>query len=489
MKIKLLIIFILYSCICVAQEHYDKSSVSKKVQKLARKIEKVNVLMGSAVGYAGNRPQQYNNYEAMIAAASDKELAALTNHPNGVVRCYAFEGLCERKKEDKQFIFNILQKHINDEEGVENISGCIESTDMTGDIMISNVTYPYYESGEALLDSLQINAINILLIQSKSKLYHREIAIEALPPSVDNYQLVKNLVSVEKNETALIKLSEYKKEEDLNIFLTYYKTCGEDDTRLQTVYKIALNFPHTAFFKLLRNEVEKIQDDSGFSQSWESLYTAISSYKNQEAYEVLLLPFGDNVNKQIQKYHLDFIEKAINYSPDSIYDPLLWKLWDEYNCVIIRDFIHLKSLDAFKSYELSKKSLDTELVPFKAGTKDFYLSAELQSIMVKDIMEKDKLLAQQYIIRAIEVTNIGSIKAYLKIIESNKESVYVAPLFKRLITEDNPQVYLGVIETLISYNQKEINTKIPLIRKDNPAMNKGWGSNNLDELLEKYNIH
>ena len=46
--------------------------------------------MSEGVGVSGMRPGQWNNFEELKKYASVDELLALTNHKNGVVRCYSF---------------------------------------------------------------------------------------------------------------------------------------------------------------------------------------------------------------------------------------------------------------------------------------------------------------------------------------------------------------------------------------------------------------
>jgi len=54
---------------------------------IVQQIADINELMDHAVGYAGHRPEQWDNFEALQNTATTDELIALTRHPNGVVRC------------------------------------------------------------------------------------------------------------------------------------------------------------------------------------------------------------------------------------------------------------------------------------------------------------------------------------------------------------------------------------------------------------------
>jgi hypothetical protein len=67
--------------------------LSKKLKTLLHKMAAENVLMGSGVGFAGIRPEQWDRYEKLSRMATDDQLLALTNDTNAVVRCYAFQAL------------------------------------------------------------------------------------------------------------------------------------------------------------------------------------------------------------------------------------------------------------------------------------------------------------------------------------------------------------------------------------------------------------
>jgi hypothetical protein len=68
------------------------------------------------------------------------------------------------------------------------------------------------------------------------------------------------------------------------------------------------------------------------------------------------------------------------------------------------------------------------------------------------------------------------------------QKIFVEPLFKRLKNEWNAHVYLNLIETLISYNDNEINQRILKVRKKNNNLTKDWGGKSLDKLLLENNI-
>ena len=110
MKILLIIIILLTASISNSQTAYNGKLISKKTKKVVKKIEKVNELMSSAVYESGMKPKQWDNFEELKITATNDELIELTNHPNGVVRCYSFWALSHIKEIN---IFPIVINHLN----------------------------------------------------------------------------------------------------------------------------------------------------------------------------------------------------------------------------------------------------------------------------------------------------------------------------------------------------------------------------------------
>ncbi len=89
--------------------------------------------MGSAVYYAGIRPPQFDNFAQLEKTASQQELLTLTEHPNGVVRCYAAWALSHDSTVD---LVPIVIRHIQDTATVFTQFGCIGSQERVGDFFI-----------------------------------------------------------------------------------------------------------------------------------------------------------------------------------------------------------------------------------------------------------------------------------------------------------------------------------------------------------------
>ena len=78
--------------------HGANKSRADQVRHLVKAIETRNMLMNDAVGFSGEKPEQYRNFEKLLKAASKNDLLRLTRHRHGVVRCYAVWGLINNHK-------------------------------------------------------------------------------------------------------------------------------------------------------------------------------------------------------------------------------------------------------------------------------------------------------------------------------------------------------------------------------------------------------
>lgn len=204
-SILLVLIFIgLYSCKSSTKqaEAPGQPALSGEVKRLSDAIAEDNVLKGSAVGIAGERPAQWDRFMQLSKAATGKELVALTSHPNAVVRCYAFDALSKRPDIDP---FPILLRHLSDTAPVSTLYGCLGGKEKAGDIFLEVLTtgmegsprYKLSQSQKATLDSILLFDKNISL-RSKTNM------LAALPPESKYYDRLREMVTVEQNMDALI---------------------------------------------------------------------------------------------------------------------------------------------------------------------------------------------------------------------------------------------------------------------------------------------
>lgn len=90
------------------------------VYRLADSLAAVNALHGPYVGFSGEVTGQYRNFVALVDTANAEDLLELMQHPNAVVRGYAFWGLA---REQYGALDSVLLAHARDEAPVRVLQG------------------------------------------------------------------------------------------------------------------------------------------------------------------------------------------------------------------------------------------------------------------------------------------------------------------------------------------------------------------------------
>lgn len=481
-----LIVFLAFGC-----SGKTSSEISNETNLIVKKIEKINVLMGSAVGSAGIKPKQYENFEELKKNASKQELLTLINHSNGVVRCYSFWALASNKNTN---LFSIVKDHITDSIAVKTQFGCIGSIEKVGDFFINLVNPKYENTDVRQLSQTEFNKLQSLLINKENNLYAGYDAIENAVPTEYLYPKVREMVVKHHNQSALITLSKYKNPKDIELILKNRDQDLNDDGESGYFYtfRAIQNFPDSHFFPFLEKRLYETLDNDHFSNEWFELYSAIAAYKNQKSLDLLKVPFTKVKHQNIKEYHIKFVYEAILANKCELYDDLLWKIWQNEHIITIDGFDYFLKLNSAKTLELSKKEFNskyqikqTKVIP-KIDKSMF--SENLEETMLNFILLNDKSLAYDIIKDKITNAYVNDFEMYCTKVLELKDVSFTETLFKRLKTEDNPHVYLQIVETLISFKDQSINKRILDTRKKNKNMNEDWGNDSLDEILKKNNI-
>ncbi|MCL9806669.1 hypothetical protein NAT51_14125 [Flavobacterium amniphilum] len=488
MKNLALLLFLLSAAISYGQDKYDASQISSKTKKIVGLIAKENTVTGRFIGYSGNESEQYKNFEKLMLA-STKELLNLTNHPNGAVRSYAFWALCFRSNVD---LFGIVKNHMSDTEVVEYQSGCIASGEKVGDFFVRMVTSNYENPNRKTktLTEAQRKELDSLLIYSPNDLSSRYRAIENAEPSEQLYPVLKNLYTTTHNQSALLKLSEYKKETDIPLILSNREENKDPESGYYYTYKAMQNFPRTEYIPFLELRLRETLDETGFSNEWQELYTVIAAFKNQKALELLSIPLTEVKHNYIKGYHLDFIYDAVLDNYDPLYAELLWKIWESGQNINVTGYLFYLENNLQRAYKQTVKEFGIE--PAQSYNNLVYnqdiVTEKLSESMLNLILLNDKKLANEIIKLQILNSDVHGFKTYTAVIKKDKDQIFVKPLLERFAKENNPHVYLEIAKTLIAYQDKSINEQIIAVRKLNRGLIEDWGGEELTELLEKHNI-
>jgi len=194
---------------------FGEEVLSIRTAEIVKKIEKVNVVMGSEVGIAATRPEQYDNFTDLQTEASTLELIELTEHKNATVRSYAFWALSFDGSVD---LMPIVLKHIDDNELVSTQFGCSGEDIKTGDFFIGIATSTS-EWQPNKLSNDQITRLNHTLISSGSDLAAKARAINNAETTDELYPRLRTLVINENNQSGLVALAKFQNEQDVELIL------------------------------------------------------------------------------------------------------------------------------------------------------------------------------------------------------------------------------------------------------------------------------
>ena len=90
------------------------------LEMLAGSLAGVNELHGPYVGFSGTVTEQYKNFGKLVEKADPEELLDLMEHPNAVVRGYAFWALA---RDQYELLDSVLLAHARDEAPVRLMQG------------------------------------------------------------------------------------------------------------------------------------------------------------------------------------------------------------------------------------------------------------------------------------------------------------------------------------------------------------------------------
>lgn len=461
----IVILFLLIPLLSTAQ----KIKLSNSAKNTVRQIAEENLLQGDAVGFSGTPGPQYLLYKNLKAQTTKKQIRSLLKHPNTTVKCYAFWSIVDDG--DKKEIFNIIKQNMFDENPVETQFGCVVNTKMVGDIFLSEG----YREYEPILDSMQTHELDSLLLYSNNKVMARDFVLNRLKPIPQYYNRLKELAETENNGEAVVKLSEYKKEDDYKVIYNYYKSINPDNSDdLYFFYKAVANLPNPIFFPILESQLNKTFSETSHNDIWGEVYLAIAAYKNAEAANLLRKVFTSIEHDNMMPNHSFYITSAIMEHKYVLYEPVLWEIMEKYpKSVDIEPYLYLFKLDKRKAYFFTRKYLGIRssrtINNINYSPDDFIAAATVHDLMLYVLYKNEPDEALQYIKSHMQISQSG-LGTYFRVMKEIKSPEFKEVLFKRLETEDDSYYIKRIVSILKSYKDDTVNEKIYLMRKINPNL-------------------
>lgn len=297
-----------------AQYSYNEDLIRPEISKLAESMLS-GYVSAKFIGLEGNPSKDFQKFELLCELATTNELVELTNHPKGLIRCYAFIGTLA--KDTSGIPIKIYQNHLLDTEKVECSFGCR---------LIELKVNEFYN----IVATSSIDFGNIrTFTKSDFDIIHK-------PFSESDYKKIRSQAIIDSVNEAYIILAKYKKNQDIELI----KQLLKNENNLNWGLRSVIYFPDTAFLPILKTIYKRHDRKNWDSYSFFNLY-----YK-------VLVQYHDDWIKKILKRDMNnrflrqFIVAALQRFPESEYSELKSrKTVKELNTLTGGDLIRLMYLD------------------------------------------------------------------------------------------------------------------------------------------------
>jgi hypothetical protein len=230
------------------------------------------------------------------------ELRELTNHPNPVVRCYAFRSLNMISESEA---FKIVIQHLYDTSIIKSLHGCFEHDESVGDFFIG--VFRGHESKEK--NDQHLKALDSLIVVTPNKLACRGEAAKRLGVDEVYYSSVRKIALEDGLYWALVALAKFQKEQDIEPLLNAeIKEPFFRSSSLNTRFMIIRAFPHSDFLPFLEQHLNR--ELLGITGHARYLYLALVNFSGRHAHDLLLKPFTIK-NLEERTLHLQQLSVAL----------------------------------------------------------------------------------------------------------------------------------------------------------------------------------
>ncbi len=289
------------------------------IDSLVTDIAIENMLNDEGVGIGWSQNDQWERYIKLSEVATEEALVKLTDHENAVVRGYSFQALAKNKSSQ---VFPILINHLADTATVTSFSGCFKTDQMLGDYLIDVVTIDKNDTTTYKLDNREQAIIDSILLFDKSiQLSTRTNLLLKLPPKVEYYNRIKEILLDGDEDFALPLLAKYRKKVDKKLIVEKLTSTNREDWYYGLM--AVRNYPDPDFFPyLVKLHNYEMTDEKGLTiPSIRILYQAIVQYKNLQSYNLIKQILSEKDRTDLS-CHYESIYLALNKFPNKIYNGL-----------------------------------------------------------------------------------------------------------------------------------------------------------------------
>jgi len=439
------VLIVLSVTICFGQ---DKPTLTRKIIK---EIAKNNYVAPFPDGFLHGETLQYKLYIQLAETATTEELIKYTEDRRGIIRVYAVKCLDKRKYGG---LFDLAIKHIQDTNKVT------ESGHMSRDVYVGD----YFVSVQNISES-ERNQLDSILLFTDNKLFYLNRLLEKIDTKKSNYERIRNLAN--KNEFAVIALAKYKREEDIKLI--------EEQILKNSYFTIeAIEFFPTEQFKKTLLTLR----EQGYN--YYGIELAVASFKDSFSIDYFNHSLNTTKGNDYQReQRAKYIFEAISKYKDTIDTSLFFSLWENYQKIDTDIINFLAKIDKEKCVYLSINSLKK---PNNLDNSTLVILTMLDFLIVND-----NDAAKELIKLNIDSANVHKLSCFVEKATNFKDQEIVNSMFYRLENTSNSHIYLPIVKTILSYQDKELNERLIKSIKGNSDI-KGWGMEKVIVYLDEYGL-
>jgi len=424
--------------------------------------------------WGGVTSMPYPSFEKLKKIASIKELVRLTRHKNGLVRCYAAWALFDLKYPNFDQIFKEI---IENDKEIKVRSGCFGMLVPLSSEVYSRVQGIKYDSLNWVTDSLyfinlETKLDQLILYHKKANNYLIHQALQNKTPQEKDYLQIRKLALKKKNESALDALAKFQKQENILPIIKF----GAGNFRAISL------FPDTKFWVYLMQSYPRLEKDRSTTQAF---LNAVAAFKNTDALKVLndIVQYG--VIKEID-WLIQYVNVAILNNQAVIYENLIIELWEEYGVIDKVTISYLKEKNDITIFEnglLNKHKKRYSDYLSHSYHADYFLEEML------DLLTQQKSEQLIPIINSLLVTaNFMQLPVVTNKVIELKPASSVSILVLQLKAREDTYLKFHILEALLSYQDKNHNSQIVEILKNNRDWDWGNWSDSFRALLAENDI-
>lgn len=271
---------------------------------------------------SSEREQQVKRFRDLTNLANVNELLLLLKDEKAAVRCYAFWALAEQHYPK---LYDVLLEHYIDTQEVE----CFDDLDVQNktvfEFMMLIMTPDKLDPFVLKMTPEQKEDFDHKILHDNNNQTETKIdLLMDLPQSEENYKLIRKFATRNNNQKAVVKISEYQKEADLNLISNLF----EDEDPYYAL-KSCRYYPNQSFFEFLQSvHNEQINKKNNIVElDLLVLYQALVLQEDKENEIIEMLNQSLNVRKKsLRRIHERYIWLALHKYPKDQFDSIYNKI-------------------------------------------------------------------------------------------------------------------------------------------------------------------